>query len=59
MASYEGGKLAKGVLSPKLHKKLNIFHAKAWGTYLIGSLIASGVAALAINVRDKVAGDTK
>jgi len=59
LASYKGEKLAKKVLSPELFKKVHLMNAKALSTYVISSVLFGSIAALAINVRDKVAGDVK
>lgn len=56
LASIRGGQLAKQVLSPSLVKKVNKGNFLAWTTYLAGALITSAAVALAVKVRDKVAG---
>ena len=54
LASINGAKLAKNVLSKTELKKLNITNAKAWSTYLVGAIMLSAAAQFAVNIKDKL-----
>ena len=54
LASINGAKLAKDVLSPEMLKKLNVTNAKAFGSYALGAVAISLCAQLAVYVKDKV-----
>ena len=54
LASINGAKLAKKVLSPELFKKVCKSNAIAWCTYLVGATMAGLGANLAVKVRDKI-----
>lgn len=57
MASINGAKMAKKVLNNDMLKKLNKLNFKAWGTYLTGAVVAGVGSALAVYIKDKVAGN--
>lgn len=54
LASINGAKLAKKVLSPELFKKVCKSNAIAWCTYLAGATMVGAGANLAVKVRDKI-----
>jgi len=55
LASINGAKLAKKVLSPELFKKVCKSNSFAWCTYLVGATMIGLGANLAVKVRDKIA----
>ena len=55
LASINGAKLAKKVLSPELFKKVCKSNSLAWSTYLVGATMVGLGANLAVKVRDKIA----
>lgn len=55
LASINGGKLAKKVLSADLYKKVCKSNAIAWCTYLVGATMIGLGANLAVRIRDKIA----
>lgn len=57
LASFNGAKMAKKVLNNDMYKKLNKLNFKAWGTYLNGAVIAGVGSALAVYIKDKIAGN--
>ena len=54
LASINGAKLAKKVLSPELFKKVCKSNSLAWCTYLVGAIMVGLGANLAVKVRDKI-----
>lgn len=56
LASINGTKLAKGILSPEHLKKLKVFNVKAWFSYAAAA-VGMGLATYAAShIRDKIAG---
>lgn len=55
LASINGHKLGKKVLSPEMLKKMNTLNLKAFGSYVLGATIMSVCGALAVWVKDRVA----